>query len=88
MAVTDLIPWKRPNGRIATRRSETDPLNQLHREIDRVFSDFMTDWPWPERMSLFNRQFGVFVPDIDLTETKRSFASRRNCLEWMKKTSR
>lgn len=73
MAITDLIPWKRPNGPMATRRSEMDPFSQLHREIDRVFSDFMTDLPWSGRMSLLDRRLGSFVPDVDVTETDKEF---------------
>lgn len=73
MAITDLIPWKRPNGPMAMRRSEMEPFSQLHREIDRVFSDFMTDWPSSERMSLFDRRLGTFMPDVDVTETDKEF---------------
>jgi HSP20 family protein len=73
MAITDLIPWKRPNGPMAMRRSEMEPFSQLHREINRVFSDFMTDWPWSERMSLFDRRLGAFMPEVDVTETDKEF---------------
>jgi HSP20 family protein len=72
MAITDLIPWRKTNGGLVTR-SETDPFNLLHREIDRVFSDFMTDWPWTGRMSRMERRFGSFVPEVDVTETDKEF---------------
>src|SRR5574338_1220270 len=55
------------------RRGEIDPFNRLHREIDRVFSDFMTDWPWTGRTNLLDRQLGSFVPDVDITETDKEF---------------
>jgi HSP20 family protein len=71
MAITDLIPWRRTNGGLATRQS--DPFTHLHREIDRVFSDFMTDWPWSGRMNLMDRRLGSFVPDLDITETDKEF---------------
>jgi HSP20 family protein len=73
MAITDLIPWKRPNGPMTMRRSEMEPFSQLHREIDRVFSDFMTDWPWSGRMNLFDRRLGAFMPEVDVTETDKEF---------------
>jgi HSP20 family protein len=71
MAITDLIPWRRTDGGVATRQS--DPFTQLHREIDRVFSDFMTDWPWSGRMNLMDRRLGSFVPDVNITETDKEF---------------
>jgi HSP20 family protein len=73
MPITDLIPWRRTNGGLAMRRGEMDPFSQLHREIDRLFSDFMADWPWTGRMSLFDRRMGAFVPDVDITETDKEF---------------
>jgi HSP20 family protein len=73
MAITDLIPWKRTNGDLAMRRPEMGPFGQLHREIDRVFSDFMTDWPWTDRMNLMDRRLGTFVPDVDVIETEKEF---------------
>lgn len=71
MPITDLIPWKKTNGGLATRRGEMHPFSQLHREIDRVFSDFITDWPWTGRVNLMDRQLGSFVPDIDVTDTDK-----------------
>ncbi len=73
MPITDLIPWKRPNGPMTTRRSEMTPFSQLHREIDRVFSDFMTDWPWSGRMNLFERRVEGFMPEVDIIETEKEF---------------
>jgi HSP20 family protein len=70
MAMTDLIPWRKTNGRLVTR-SEMDRCSQLHREIDRVFGDFMTDWPWTGRMNRIERRFGSFMPEIDVTETDK-----------------
>ena len=52
MPITDLIPWRKTNGGLVTRRNQMDPLSQLHREVDRVFSDFMTDWPLTGPISL------------------------------------
>ena len=71
MAITDIIPWTRPNRTLATRRQEMDPFNSLRREIDRVFGDFLTDSRWPERMNLFDHQMGSFMPEIDVKETDK-----------------
>jgi HSP20 family protein len=73
MPITDLIPGRKTNGGLATRRGEMDPFSQLHREIDRVFSDFMTDWPWPGRMNLMDHRIGSFVHDVDIVETDKEF---------------
>ena len=73
MPITDLVPWRKTNGGLVTRRNQMDPLSQLHREVDRVFSDFMTDWPLTGPISLMDRRFGTFVPDVDITETDKEF---------------
>ena len=33
----------------------------------------MTDWPLTGRISLMDRRFGTFVPDVDITETDKEF---------------
>ena len=68
MPITDLIPWTRTNGELGMRRGEMHPFSQLQRHIDRVFSEFMTEWPWSSRMTM-DRHLGSFVPDVDVTET-------------------
>ena len=73
MQITDLVPWRKTNGGLVKGRSEIDPFSQLHHEIDRVFSNFMTDWPLTGRMSLMDRRFGRFVPDMDITESDKEF---------------
>jgi HSP20 family protein len=55
------------------RRPEMYPFSQLHHEVDRVFSDFITDWPWAGRMNLLDRRIGSFVPDVDVTQTDKEF---------------
>ena len=73
MPITDLIPWRKTNGGLVGGRSEMNPFSQLQREVDRVFSDFMTDWPLTGSMSLMDRRFGRFVPDVDITESDKEF---------------
>ena len=73
MPITDLVPWRKTNGGLVRGRSEMDPFRQLHREIDRVFSEFMTDWPLAGSISLMDRRLGRFVPDVDITESDKEF---------------
>lgn len=50
MAMRDLIPWGRDEGRMPSlglERSEM-PFFTLHREIDRLFDDMMRGWGRPE----------------------------------------
>jgi HSP20 family protein len=71
MAIHDLIPWNKNNRGLAMRRSATDPFNSLHREIDRVFDDFMADWPG--RMSLMSRPLEQFMPAVEIKEIDKEF---------------
>lgn len=73
MPITDLVPLRKTNGGLVKGRDEIDPFSQLQHEIDRVFSNFMTDWPLTGRMSLMDRRFGRFVPDVDITESDKEF---------------
>ena len=73
MPINDLVPLRKTNGGLVNGRDEMDPFSQLHHEIDRVFSNFMTDWPLTGRMSLMDRRFGKFVPDVDITESDKEF---------------
>jgi HSP20 family protein len=73
MAITDIIPWNR-NRALATRPQDVvDPFNLLRRDIDRVFGDFLSDWRWPDRMNMLDRQMGSFMPEIDVKETDKEF---------------
>jgi HSP20 family protein len=71
MAITDLTPLKKKNGSPALRRPELDPFSQLHREIDRVFNSFLTDWP--SGMILSRQPLGSFMPEVDVVETDKEF---------------
>jgi hypothetical protein len=43
MAIRDLIPWSRSRDVAVRRGGETDPFLTLHREMNRLFDDFLVD---------------------------------------------
>ena len=70
MAIKDLIPWDKSSNRdLAVRREASDPFELFRRDMDQVFNGFFGDWSG--RTSLMNRQFGSFVPEIDVKETDK-----------------
>jgi HSP20 family protein len=71
MALTELIPWKRDNGQLAVRRDNGDPFQSFSGEMDRLFENFLGDFPG--RVSLANRALGSFMPQMDVKETEKEF---------------
>ncbi len=70
MAIKDLIPWNKTNNRdLAVRREAGDPFELFRRDMDQLFNGFLGDLSG--RTSLVNRQFGSFVPEIDVKETDK-----------------
>jgi len=69
MAMTDLIPWKKPSGALALRQREMDPFARMRQDIDQMFGDMLGDWTG--RMNLFNRVGQEFMPMIDVRETAK-----------------
>jgi HSP20 family protein len=69
MALKELIPWKRNENSLAVRREAGDPFASFSREMDRLFHDFLGDFPG--RLSLANRSFGAFMPSMDVKETEK-----------------
>ena len=69
MAITDLIPWKKNEDRLAVRGREMDPFVQMRREIDQMFNGMLADWTGP--MNLLDRHFGNWMPQIDVNETAK-----------------
>ncbi len=64
MSITDLIPWK---------KSETEqehPLVSFHRDINRLFDNFFSDfgskWSWP-----LTGRIGDFAPRVDVSEDEK-----------------
>jgi HSP20 family protein len=70
MAVRDLMPWRAGRRGGLIRREEDDPFRSLHREMDRLFDDFVHGFelaPWMgERWPTMSRGY---APQIDVTES-------------------
>lgn len=65
MAIRDLITW---NNRPISKREneEIHPVERFHREIDRMFDDFFTDFKLP---SIFRHEKGeTFSPRVNVSE--------------------
>jgi HSP20 family protein len=64
MNVKNLIPWGKNRGLEAGRYSEsTNPVVALHREMNRMFDDFLSDFGTPARM-------GSAWPNIEISESE------------------
>ncbi|MGD2063822.1 MAG: Hsp20/alpha crystallin family protein [Nitrospirota bacterium] len=70
MAVRDLIPWRDRRREVPVRRDEADPFHSLHREMDRLFDDFLHGFelaPWMgDRWPTMSRGY---APQVDVAET-------------------
>ena len=71
MTLKELIPWKKNDDRSMTlrRNQSIDPFDQFRSEMDRMFENFLS--AFSGRMSLLDRSFGNFVPNLDVTETDK-----------------
>jgi HSP20 family protein len=69
MALTDLVPWKWGEKNVPVKREEADPLYALHREMDRLFDDFMGRGFGMTRFGDVMDRYDVFNPRVDVTET-------------------
>lgn len=70
MAVTDLIPWKRNDNRLALSRPAADPFGALRQEIDQMFGRTLGDWTG---RNSFNTGMRTFMPTVDVKETAKEF---------------
>ena len=71
MAITDLLPWKREEGkRLAVRRPENS-VDDLYDQMERMFDEFWSD-PFglasPRGQSLYG---GSFIPRVDVSENEK-----------------
>ena len=68
MALRNMVPFnrKRGNDLPVRRRRATDPFQQMHEEMDRLFEDFLPDI-WRGRSSA--ETGWELAPDIDVQET-------------------
>ena len=60
------------NGGSARRGLLSSPLVGLHKEVDRLFDDFMGDFrPWRSGIRLWDDSDGELVPKVDVSETDK-----------------
>jgi HSP20 family protein len=68
MAIKDLIPTPRSKQRLPVKRgNEDNRFLSLHREMNRLFDDFLRDFS----LSPFGERFAETFPKIDLKETEK-----------------
>jgi HSP20 family protein len=62
MNVRNLIPWRKNRGELRRMDEEARPFFALHREMNRVFDDFLRDFDG-------SRRVGSAWPSIEVSET-------------------
>ncbi|MFQ5958096.1 MAG: Hsp20/alpha crystallin family protein [Alphaproteobacteria bacterium] len=67
MATRGLMPWASRRRLAPFAWGENDPFRSLHREVDRLFEDFMRGLDIPP----FRTGDGLMVPDVDVAETDK-----------------
>ncbi len=70
MALRDLTPWF-GRSHLASRQWPDNPLESLHREVDRMFGDFLTGVdvsPWTS-----GEGAGRLIPKMDIAETDTAY---------------
>jgi len=67
MAIRDLVPWRRGDGRRALARREWDPFLALHRDMDQIFRRF---WEWSGLEPFEEHEMSIFSPPMDVAETE------------------
>ena len=67
MALGDLVPWKRRQRDLETRRDYGNPLGALTQEMHRLFDDFRSRFDI-EPFGFSRGEIGAFMPSVDVTE--------------------
>lgn len=67
MAITDLVPWKRGEKKVAVEREEEHPLQTLQQDMDRLFDEFFSGFGL-RPFGVFREQMGAFTPQVDVVE--------------------
>lgn len=76
MRLRDLVQRNRPTSIAISRPSDSfEPMSSLQSQINRVFSDFLSNDNWPMLPSAFqgSQRGGFVVPSIDVAESENSF---------------
>ena len=71
MAITDLLPWKREDGRrLAVRRPENS-IDDLYDNLERMFDDFLANPFSLGSQRGIDQYSGSFVPRVDVSENEK-----------------
>lgn len=74
MPITDLVLWNKNRALAIRPQDVVDPFSMLRRDIDRVFGDFLSEWPRHDRtFNMLDHQKGSFLPQVDVKETDKEF---------------
>ena len=92
------LPVRQETATPAARRTSLwEPFESLHKEVDRIFDDFMSGFG---RRALSRRafeaepllrnetSFGVSAPVVDVVEKEKDTRSRLSCRAWRRRMSR
>jgi HSP20 family protein len=72
MAIKDLVPkFGRHRESAPARRDEYDPFRDFQREMNRMFDDFLSDFPLASRWSERQPAPLSFSPRVDVSETDK-----------------
>jgi HSP20 family protein len=63
MNTRSLIPWSKKRGEVTRVNEDVSPFFSLHREMNRLFDDFFSDFERPMRMS-------TGWPSVDVSEDR------------------
>lgn len=69
-----LIPWRRDSAETAMARREENPFVDFHRQMNRLFEDFFSDFEGRSSGLLFPSAFGhldASTPRVDVAETDK-----------------
>jgi HSP20 family protein len=70
MAIKDLVPrFGRGRDEMPVRRGEADPFRDFQREMNRLFDDFLGDFPLSRRDAGGILSPAAFSPRVDVAET-------------------
>ncbi len=72
MDIRDLVPrFGRGRESLPARRGEWDPFRDFQREMNRLFDDFLTDFPLASRWGERELPSSAFSPRVDVSETEK-----------------
>jgi HSP20 family protein len=65
MALKDMVPWRKQ-----TPATPADYFTSFREQMDRLMSDFWTDFPGTSLAPRFESKLGTFMPSVEVSEDK------------------